>query len=217
MLANIMREGSFGQFEIAGDQRYLQYFINNHDYVNRFSRKYIYDADVTIKELYDMARSRPSGAENVFGLGVIQWTDQSRFFHLLEEYERVSGGTGRITLEQVIEAESQMMIQELRSGSHTSGRDVPRFSYLPDIWRVENAGNLNSAEAARSAASMITRNYLKPSNAATKAVTRGEDAVSIFDIMMKNSTANPFQTPHPPSCSCFPPWTTCALCRSHPW
>lgn len=182
MLGNIQREGSFGEFEGAGSQPYLQYFIANHDYLIRFHRKQIHRIDITLQELYNITYNSPNQA-NIFGLGIIQWTNRPRFFALIENYMDAVGGNGRITEAQVVEAETRLMIEELRSGEHTVGPNVPNGSILLDIWRERNVGNLDTENAVKDAAYLITAAYARPKNAEQKAIQRKEDAANIYRII----------------------------------
>ena len=182
MLANIMREGSFGQFENsnyatnpAAMPQYLRYFVDNHNYTERFSNRYIYDLDITPNELYEITSNSPN-TENIFGLGVVQWTHVSRFFPLLQLYiEATGGGARRITRAEVIESEMLMMIRELREGgSH---------NFIYRDWHLANS-NVNSEDAAFNAAHILCLRYLIPRDVQTKAIQRGNDARAIFRIMI---------------------------------
>jgi hypothetical protein len=194
MLANIEGEGNFGQFEGAGSQSYLQYFINNHNYSTRFSWKHIYTESNTpatyntLQEIYDMANN--SGQTNIFGLGAIQRTNKSRFLSLITTYGAKAGGMSRkiITRVQVIAAENELLIKELSGeGQHTGPHPVNgRWGFdLLNYWRGENSQNLGSEAAAKSAGEIITRLFVRPGNTAAAAQQRGNQAVEIFRIMMR--------------------------------
>lgn len=192
MLANIEGEGNFGQFEGAGNQSYLQYFINNHDYANRFSWRHIYtDSDSaavyeSLQQIYDMANN--SGQTNIFGLGAIQRTNRPRFLSLIEIYGEKSGGMNRriTTRNQVIEAENELLIRELSGqGNHTGGGGVPWGSNLLDVWRTRNYGNLNSEHGAGDAGSLISNSFVRPFDpVGAIASERANIATNIFRIMM---------------------------------
>ena len=187
MMANVMREGNFGQFEGAGNQAYLQYFITNHNYVTRFSRQHLYNVDITLQELRRMTENAPNPT-NIFGLGILQWTNRPRFFSLLNQYEIVSGGTGRITRDQVVEAETRQMMLELPGhGMHTGPHPIGGgwgFN-LPAFWRTHNQGNLLSEQAAGHAGELITLAYTRPAQTQDRAFTRKNDAIDIFRVMMR--------------------------------
>jgi hypothetical protein len=176
MLGNIQREGSFGQFEFAGNQSYLQYFINYHDYRNRFSGRQIHNVDVTPQELYEITSNSPN-ATNIFGLGIAQWTHISRFFPLVNLYIGVTGGgQRRITRDEAVEAETLMMIQELgENGTHNA---------VYRNWRTANIDALDLENAAFDAAHRLCLGYFIPADAQTKAVQRGNDARAILRVMM---------------------------------
>lgn len=190
MLANIMREGSFGQFEFANsqvsaNQDYLQHFVANHSYFSRFSGRQIHHIDVTLQELRDIVATATGAANrvNIFGLGIVQWTSRDRFFSLLDFYTQVSGGNGRITQDQVTRAEILQMAHELESGQGTGGILAYR-SHLPTAWRARNA-DLTSEAAAGDAGYLITRAYTRPAGQATRAPQRRNDAIDILRIMRR--------------------------------
>ena len=83
-------------------------------------------------------------------------------------------GADRITIEQVIEAETRMMINELNGA----------YAQVRNNWRAAN-NDLNSREAAGDAGYRITIDYTKPSQTSARANQRRADAKLIFDIMMK--------------------------------
>jgi hypothetical protein len=205
ILANVMGEGNFGQFEGAGtenqlntQQSYLRYFVDNHSYRNGFSNRHIYTDSNTpatynsLQEIYDMVVS--SGQSNIFGLGAIQRTNRSRFLPLLVAYgEKVGGMDRRIrTRVQVIAAENELLIRELRgeetggagTGSHVGGGGVPWGSNLLNVWRTQNPNDLNAEAGARAAGSLICRSFIRPLDpSGDVARERGNSAVTIFNIM----------------------------------
>ena len=205
MMANIMREGSFGQFENSNYQTnpqhmpgYLRYFVDNHNYTERFSNKIITDVDATLQEIYDMASNSPGhdsspNQANIFGIGIIQWTHRTRNLPLIRAY-MVAAGNGRLTREQMISVEIARMVSEIGdrgmrghigTGERIPGRlHIPWYTDLPDFWR-QNNNDIDSEEAARSAGYMITRAYARPRDAANKAFIRGDDAVLIYRVMLQ--------------------------------
>jgi len=195
MLANIMREGSFGQFENSNYisnpsamPAYLRYFVDNHDYGSRFSNRIITDVDASLLEIYNMVANAPGhgNSDNIFGLGVFQWTNRPRNLPLIRAYRTVAGDD-RITLEQVIEAEIRHMITELNDGIHVGGWGGVSFNSNADlqaIWRTRN-NQTDTDSAAGDAGYIITRLYTRPLDHAVKALQRRTDAIDIFRVMMK--------------------------------
>jgi len=199
MLGNIRREGDFGLFEIAGndafiasDQPYLRYFVDNHNYRTRFSNRLIYNVDVTLRELHDITSNRPThegsaNRVNIFGLGISQWTNEPRFFSLLQLYKEISGSDGRITREHTIQAETALLLRELTGeGNHTGPYGAPNWGFnLPNVWRARNTANLHSEAAAMDAAYLLTRSFFRPAGVTAAAAQRREDAMEVFRIMMQ--------------------------------
>ena len=191
MLANIMREGSFGQFESSNYvtnpsamPQYLRYFVDNHDYGNRFSNRVITDIDASLIEIYNMVLNAPGhgDSDNIFGLGVFQWTNRPRILPLLRNYRAVAGDRG-ITLAQVEEAEIKQMISELASGQHVGGwGGVPWGADLRSVWRSRN-NDIDTVAAAGDAGYIITRLYTRPREQAMRASQRRTDAIDIFHVM----------------------------------
>jgi hypothetical protein len=193
MLANIMNEGSFGQFEFVDSRRpYFEYFVNNHNYATRFSGQLIHNIeDLTTNELYNIVTNSPnytSPSGNIFGLGILQWTNAPRHVPLLEQYQSASGG-GRITDAQaVVEAETNHLLSEIRSGDHNSngtwrGVTVATGRNLYTAWRNAHSENLNSETAARNAGYVITHGLIRPADTASAAAARANDAALIYDIL----------------------------------
>jgi hypothetical protein len=200
MLANIEGEGNFGEFEGAGNQVYMQYFINNYNYNDRFSRRHIYtDSNSpaiynTLQEIYDMAVS--SDQINMFGLGAIQRTNRLRLLPLIQTYGKIAGGMDRqITSRlQVIEAENDLLIKELRgeetggqgTGSHVGGGDVPWGSNLLNVWKTRNQFHLASETAARNAGFMISQAFIRPRDPNDIiAHESAKNAESIYRVMIQ--------------------------------
>jgi len=205
VLSNILGEGSFGQFEFAGNQPYLQYFINNHDYRARFAGRQIFNVNITPQQLHTITFNSPMlipggnpnnyddrlpNFTNIFGLGLIQWTNRPRFFRLLEFYnEQTDGGNRRITRPEVVTAETRMLLWDFDTGEEVTrivmrdGSVVPIYADIPNAWRVRNGNQIDSEAAARDAAIIITRALVRPPNTVATADTRAEDAARIYRIM----------------------------------
>ena len=190
MLANVMGEGDFGQFEVAGSQTYLQYVITHHNYITRFSGSHIYNINDRPQDVLNIINNRIASQGdnvNIFGLGALQWTNGSRIRHLVENYVSMSGGH-TITRPQVIEAELLTLRQQLSGeGRHTGPHPITNawgFN-LPNLWKESNSGNLNSEAAARNAGETITTRFVRPGSIETAARNRGNNAVEIFRVMMQ--------------------------------
>ena len=191
MLGNVMAEGSIGEFERVSNHSYLQYVLNNHDYANRFAGRFVYNMGATLQELYDIISNRTSSAGNnvnLFGLGTMQFTNGSRILHIVENYMLVSGGGGNITRELAAEAEIITLIQQLEGYGQHTGPPQPGHGWGFDLyafWKTRHAANFNTEAAARDAAQLITRLFLRPGAVETAAEIRGNNAVNILRVMMQ--------------------------------
>jgi len=202
MLANVMGEGNFGQFEIAGstissNQAYLNYVVDNHNYRTRFSGRHIHDLSAgTLQDLRNIVSNRINthgNNANLFGLGALQWTNGTRILHLIDNYIREAGGSNRtITREQVIRAENLTLLQQISGeGGHTGpppgGTGFNSWGFdLYAYWRSVNSNNLNSEAATRNAGSSITQRFVRPHDPnGNVARARGDNAVEIFREMMR--------------------------------
>ena len=109
--------------------------------------------------------------EGKFGLGIVQWTG-ARTKTLVTFYRKHAGSSATITKEQVIAAENEMILYDLK-GSYSS---------VYTAWKKANSA-LNTAEAAQSAGALVCTKYEIPANKEQKAVTRGAKAADIYKIM----------------------------------
>ena len=116
-----------------------------------------------------------------FGLGSIQWTG-SRCQQLVKHYRVVAGDSDRITEIQALQAEGNFILEELK--------DVKQnfITIYPD-WELANSYQLNSVEAADSAAQSLCLKYEVPYDKETKSVERGKTtscrrrkSIQIMDI-----------------------------------
>lgn len=193
LLGNIVREGSVGEFENSNYNSnpkpyYLQYMDTEYNgtnyYLNNFSGKTIMDVDVL--EVWNILDDLSTMTNNTFmingryvgfGLGCVQWSF-TRAYELAGLYlNRASQVNGKtiITRDKAIEAEVSMILNELTSSE---------YDQIISDWRNDCSGNMNSADAAASAASMLCEEYLKP-QAATEASKRAKNARNIYSELNK--------------------------------
>ncbi len=175
LLANIYYEGQPGLFEYYNDtmnyhlnfNKYLQTY-HNTTYVEAFHGKYIYEINLT--EVYNLFAELSNqnwyltdeqvtsweiqGSTKIgTGLGSVGWSF-SRMFNLLNLYREVCGYDDYITQNEVISAEVLMIIRELEGPTYKPT--------VYDAWKTANSSNLNTADAARSAGSIICSAYESP-------------------------------------------------------
>ena len=168
MMANIMREGSFGQFEAANrnptnNPAYMEHFVRYHDYFRQFQQRNI--INFNLNDIYAMSLRRSHQSANIFGIGIAQWTHRERHLPLLQSYMELSSD-GRITRENVIQVELERLISEIDGynlNGHRGMVEVDRRVNMPwntpDIrqyWRSQNPNGLNNVAAANSAAYLIS-------------------------------------------------------------
>lgn len=169
----------------------MQYVINNHDYINRFHRRYVHNMYATLQELHDIISNRMASQGNnvnLFGLGTMQFTNGTRILHIVENYISVSGGDGSITWEQAAEAEVLTLIQQLEGVDRHTGPHPVHGGWgfnLHTLWKNRNADDLGSEAAARDAAQLIVHQFLRPGSAATAARIRSDNAAEILRVMMQ--------------------------------
>lgn len=112
-----------------------------------------------------------------FGLGCAQWTGEESM-KLLAFYRKHAGaGSATITREQVIAAEHEMILSDLRG----------RYNKVYTGWKQENEGALYCPEAAASAGSWVCLKYEIPANRESEAVRRGRKAAEIYRIMISEN------------------------------
>jgi len=178
LLANIYHEGDAGKFEdfkLSSRKREYQKQVNTLiNYTVKYSGKNI--TDVNIEDVQaDLEILAANNWKGKFGLGSIQWTG-TRTQQLLKHYMRVKGDSDKITREQVLEAETDFMLEEMMDVKQTY------ISIYPD-WRNNNKKRLNSNDAAENAAQRVCLRYEIPDRALGKAADRGKTAVKIYKIM----------------------------------
>lgn len=141
-------------------------------YRDNFSGKYVQDIDLS--ELEAFVSSLAAGSwQGKFGLGLVQWTG-GRTKTLVAMYRKHAAADGSLTAAQVAAAENEMILYDFKGS----------YAGVYNTWRSNNAGNLKSAEAARSAGALVCTKYEVPVDKESKAVTRGSKAVEIYSILM---------------------------------
>jgi len=178
ILGNIYHEGNIGMFESSAyiknpsaEPQYLKYMDNLYSYRTKYSGKCV--TDVSMTELSKLMEKLKADNFNKgkFGLGCVQWTG-SRTYSLVKLYLKECGNKAKITLEQATSAEGKMVIDEF-SGS---------YKYIYTQWKNENS-NKNTANAAYNAGHIICRKYEVPADYNNKAVTRGNTAKELYNLM----------------------------------
>lgn len=182
ILGNIVAEGSVGKFESSNyvshpelEPQYLKYMDSIYSYRTKYSGKFV--TEVSLSELSNlMAKLQESSwKKGKFGLGCIQWTG-GRTKNLVDLYVKYANGKDKITLEEATKAEGKMIGNELAGD----------YNYIYTNWKSNHSGNLNSASSAYDAGSDICIKYEVPADRYNKAVTRGNTAKDIYNIMNGN-------------------------------
>ena len=163
VLGNVYYEGDCGKFESSNyvsnpssKPIYLTYMDNNYNYAKKYSGQNI--VGKSLSEVYSILCELNSkgllNRDNAgFGLGCVQWSfDRAK--GLVEKYIEVASPNDTITLQQVIQAESMYLLQELNNGYHS----------VYTNWKSVNSGNLNSSTAAYSAGKIVCTQYERPAD-----------------------------------------------------
>ena len=105
----------------------------------------------------------------------MQWTSYNRIKNLLENYMAAAGGADTITLQQVQQAESITISQELQG----------TYKKVYTAWQNENPV-MNTVDAAFAAGVKVCTSYGIPVGYNTEAVqnTRGSNAAEVYAVMM---------------------------------
>ena len=150
-----------------------QRFAEKNFYLDNYSKKYAWEVDLNALEAL-MERLSDGGWEGKFGLGIVQWTG-SRTKKLVACYRKHAGkGAGSITAAQVVAAENEMIVGELKGN----------YIGVYNAWKQANKADPDAEKAARSAGSLVCTRYEIPADKESKAVARGNRAVEIYRIMM---------------------------------
>ena len=182
--ANVIKEGSFGVFEssaykdLSKKPSYLIYMDNNYNYRNTYSGRYIYNGFSLSSVKALLLELQSGGWQGAFGLGSVQWTN-NRTLTLVNTYINYAGGSDTITYDQCVQAEMQMIVDELKGSNRA----------VVINWRNSN-GNRYAPDAAYNAGWRVCTEYERPSNASVKAVERAELARQLY-IDMRLETEPP--------------------------
>ncbi len=196
MLSNLKSEGDIGFFESSNytshpeeKPDYLVYMDTNYNGTNFYRINYSGKTimDVNVINVYNMLSWLKNNSDHSkgdwrigssrvgFGLGCLQWTF-SRSFDLIQRYMQANNNSATITKAQAIQAETELIIYELKQSSYKN---------IVTIWENSCSNNLTSTSAANKAASLLCFNYLKPDETATQATIRGANAEIIYAEMVK--------------------------------
>jgi hypothetical protein len=178
ILGNIYHEGNICMFESSAyisnpsaEPQYLKYMDSLYSYRTKYSGKCVTDVSMSeLSKLMEKLKAK-NWKEGKFGLGCLQWTG-SRTYSLVQLYLKECGNSNKITLEQATAAEGKMVIQEF-SGSYKN---------VYTQWKSENS-NTNTATAAYNAGHIICTKYEIPADYKTKAITRGNTAKELYNLM----------------------------------
>ena len=89
---------------------------------------------------------------------------------------QANNNSATITKAQAIQAETELIIYELKQSSYKN---------IVTIWENSCSNNLTSTSAANKAASLLCFNYLKPDETATQVTIRGANTEIIYAEMVK--------------------------------
>lgn len=156
----------------TGKAEARQRFDVENYYLDNWSKKYVQDIDLSALEAF-MDRLADGGWEGKFGLGIVQWTG-ARTKKLVAFYRKHAGASNAMTAAQVAAAENEMILYDFTGD----------YKGVYNSWKSSNKSDLQCAEAARSAGSIVCTKYEIPVDKDSKAVTRGNKAKEIYNIMM---------------------------------
>ena len=142
-------------------------------YMDNFSNRYVQDIDLTKLEAFIEALAAGNW-EGKFGVGIVQWTG-GRTKKLVQMYRKHAGSGSGITAAQVMAAENEMILYDLKGD----------YANVYSAWKSANSSR-DTAAAARSAGALVCTKYEIPVDKESKAVTRGNKAAEIYQIMMGN-------------------------------
>jgi hypothetical protein len=179
VLGNIIYEGDIGQFESSAylgqnaknEPQYLKYMDEQYNYRSVFSGRNI--SEVGVSKTYEVLKKLEADGyqKGKFGLGSVQWTGE-RTMQLVKCYIDVVGEKGFPTREQSIQAEANMIRNEMNGSYHR----------VYTSWGSEY-GYGNSSTSAYGAGDIVCRQYEEPRNTSAEAPERGKTAQRIFNAM----------------------------------
>lgn len=205
VLANIACEGNPGQFESSnyqsnpkGKPGYLIALDEHHNYREKMSGKNISEVGIAETKAYleeinahdeeydtnyyvydsDTQTYVPTcGKPNLrFGMGMAQWTDDSRAGYLIDLYDDMCD-TNNPSSSECASVEGTYMAYELTG--HDRAND---YSSVYENWQT----NYNNGQASvYEAGYTVCFDYEKPSNKTKNSEARGELAVDIYNTLSK--------------------------------
>ena len=150
--------------------KYLRFGEKDY-YLTHYSKKYAQDVNLDELEAF-LAQLSKGGWKGKFGLGVVQWTG-GRTKTLVGFYRKHAGSGSSITKAQVIAAENEMILYELKGA----------YKSVYTTWLNSNS-NRATVEAANSAGALVCTKYEVPASKESKAITRGAKAAAIYKVMI---------------------------------
>ena len=140
-------------------------------YLNNYSAKDAWDINLTNLEKL-LTNLENGGWKGMFGLGVVQWT-AGRTKNLVKVYRKHAGsGATKITKAQVIAAENEMILNELKN----------TYAYVYNGWK--SGGSLTGEASALRAAEIFCRKYEIPAGIEAAVSKRRACAKEIYRIMV---------------------------------
>lgn len=146
-------------------------FGEENFYLNNYSARYVQNVDLDALEAL-METLEAGKWQGKFGLGIVQWTG-ARTRILVKFYRKHAGEGGGITAAQVVAAENEMILYDLKGS----------YAGVYTGWKRANDA-LDTEEAARNAGAAVCLKYEIPANKETKAIARGNKAAEIYRAMM---------------------------------
>ena len=157
----------------TGEAEARERFGAENYYRDNFSGKYVQNIDLNELETFMNALAKGKW-EGKFGVGIVQWTG-GRTMKLLSFYRQHAGaGSATITAEQVMAAENEMILYDFKGD----------YAKVYTAWLNENAGALDTVDAAYSGGALVCTKYEIPVDKNAKAIIRGNKAKEIYQIMV---------------------------------
>ena len=182
ILANLYHEGNFGFFESSfykshpeAKPRYFKEMEKlGYGYDEKYSSKCVTDVSLLeLKNLLDKLE-KDKWEKGKFGLGCFQWTG-GRTKNLVNFYLKENDGKDKITIEQVISAETKFVLNELET--------IPQYKSIYTDFKTKYKDNYESEDAAYFAGDNICRRYEIPAQKEQRGKERGNTAKKILKIM----------------------------------
>ena len=178
ILGNIVHESSVGKFESSNyhdeskKPQYLKYMDDLYSYRTKYSSKIV--TDVSMRELTRLMEKlrADNWKKGKFGLGCFQWMG-GKSYSLVQHYNKQCNNRDKITLDEAIRAEANMIIQEFSSS----------YKYYYNQWENANP-NKDSISAAYNAGLIINDILNPPGPVGYRDISRGNTAKDIYNILI---------------------------------